>query len=116
MAKDVSCELSLSRITGKLHQEEYLLVYQKEVNSPVIAYRTAPAPWGPFSEAHEVYFTEEVCQGRGIYTYNAKAHPHLSPAGEYLVSYNVNTIAWQMHMAHGDICRPKFIRLVEVTK
>ncbi len=116
LAKDVSCELSLSRITGKLHQGEYLLVYQKEVNSPVIAYRTAPAPWGPFSEAHEVYFTEEVCKGRGIYTYNAKAHPHLSPAGEYLVSYNVNTIAWQMHMAHGDICRPKFIRLVEVTK
>lgn len=114
LAKDVSCELSLSKITGKLHGGEYLLVYQQKVNSPVIAYRTAPAPWGPFSEAHEVYFTEEVCKGRGIYTYNAKAHPHLSPAGEYLVSYNVNTVAWQMHMAHGDICRPKFIRLVEV--
>lgn len=116
LAKDVSCELSLSKITGKLYEGKYLLVYQKEVNSPVIAYRTAPTPWGPFSEAHEVYFTEDVCKGRGIYTYNAKAHPHLSPAGEYLVSYNVNTIAWQMHMVHGDICRPKFIRLVEVTK
>lgn len=116
LAKDVSCELSLSKITGKLYEGKYLLVYQKEVNYPVIAYRTAPTPWGPFSEAHEVYFTEDVCKGRGIYTYNAKAHPHLSPAGEYLVSYNVNTIAWQMHMVHGDICRPKFIRLVEVTK
>lgn len=116
LAKDVSCELSLSKITGKLYEGKYLLVFQKEVNSPVIAYRTAPTPWGPFSEAYEVYFTEDVCKGRGIYTYNAKAHPHLSPAGEYLVSYNVNTIAWQMHMVHGDICRPKFIRLVEVTK
>ncbi len=116
LAKDVSCELSLSKITGKLHAGEYLLVYQQEVNSPIIAYRTAPAPWGPFSEAHEVYFTEDVCKGCGIYTYNAKAHPHLSPAGEYLVSYNVNTISWQMHMAHGDICRPRFIRLQEVCK
>lgn len=114
LAKGVSCELSLSKITGRLHAGEYLLVYQQEVNSPIIAYRTAPAPWGPFSEPHEVYFTEDVCKGCGIYTYNAKAHPHLSPAGQYLVSYNVNTVSWQMHMAHGDICRPKFIRLVEV--
>lgn len=116
LARDVSCEFSLSYVRGKLYHGQYILIYQHKVNSPYVAYRTAPAPWGPYSGEHIVYFTDDVLAGRGIYTYNAKAHPHLAPPGELLISYNTNTIAWEMHEAHGDICCPKFIRMREVTR
>lgn len=116
LADRVSCEMSLSLVTGRLHQGEYLLVYQQDVNSPVVAYRTAPTPWGPYSAATELYFTPEVLRGQGRYTYNAKAHPHLAPSGEYLISYNTNTTAWEMHEAHGDLCRPSFLRVKEIVK
>lgn len=116
LADDVSCELSLSYVHGKLHHGKYILIYQHKVNSPYIAYRTAPTPWGPYSKANIVYFTDDVLNGRGIYTYNAKAHPHLAKPGEFLISYNTNTVTWEMHEAHGDICRPKFLRMREVIK
>ena len=47
--------------------------------------------------------------GNNYYTYNAKAHPHLSEEGSLLISYNVNVI-------NGDAVNttdyhPRFIKL-----
>lgn len=114
LADGVSCEFSISRFGQK--DPGYLLVYQENINTPWIACRKGPTPVGPFGPPVRIFFTDEVLQGRGIYTYNAKGHPHLTPEGELLISYNVNTIAWEMHERHGDICRPQFIRLYEVVK
>jgi len=44
----------------------------------------------------------------------SKAHPHLSKPDELLVSYNVNTISFDMHLRKGDIYRPRFISLRDI--
>lgn len=116
LVENVSCEMSISKINGKLNNGKYLLVFQEFVNSPMISYRIGETPWGPFSEIKQLYCCPEPYTGGGKYAYNAKGHPHLSSKGEMLISYNVNTIAWEMHVKHGDLCRPKFIKMREITE
>ncbi len=43
--------------------------------------------------------------------YNAKAHPHLSPPGELLIRYNVDSSDFWGQFKNADIYRPRFIRL-----
>ncbi|TAH68298.1 MAG: DUF4185 domain-containing protein [Anaerolineaceae bacterium] len=114
IAENVSCELSISKIKGRLHNGKYLLIFQEYVNSPIISYRIGESLWGPFSEIKQLYCCPEPYTGGGKYSYNAKGHPHLSKDGEMLISYNTNTIGWEMHMKHGDYCRPRFIKMSEI--
>ena len=44
--------------------------------SDTIACRIGDSPWGPFGDVIELYKTPESL--KGLYTYNAKAHPVLS--------------------------------------
>lgn len=115
LVENTSCEFSVSPYFGSLHKGKYLLVFQDHVNSPTIAYRVSETPAGPFSEAVRLYHCPEVRLGRGIYTYNAKAHPHLSKEGELLVSYNVNSCNMGMNMRHADIYSPRFLNVREIT-
>ena len=114
IAAGVSAELSVAPQTDGLFKDRYLLIYMKDTISGVICYRTAPSPEGPFSETREIYFAPESLQGTTVFTYNAKAHPHLSKKGGVLVSYNVNstdTAAFN----DADIYRPRFIRLIDTS-
>ena len=115
VAENVSTEMSVTPLRGNLHQGRYMLVFQELVNSPVISYRIGDTPFGPFGEIRRLYSCPEPEDGRSIYAYNAKGHPHLSKPGELLVSYNVNSTSWVSHVRHGYIYGPRFIRLVEVT-
>lgn len=113
---NISCELSISPVMGKLNSGKYVLIFQEYVNSPMISYRIGDTPIGPFSEIHQLYSCPEPEEGRSIYAYNAKAHPHLSTEGELLISYNVNACNWNMNMEHSEIYSPRFLRLIEVCK
>lgn len=105
----VSSELSVSPMldgSGK-----YLLVFQKDTLSRQITIRIGDTPIGPWGKAIDIYTCPEPDLDKDIYTYNAKAHPHLSKPGELLISYNVNTFDFWDHFTYADIYRPRFIRI-----
>jgi len=103
----VSNELSVS----VLPDGRYALVYQLNGLSSTIAVRMGVTPYGPFGKMTKIWETTEGMQ-KNIITYNAKAHPSLSSAGELLISYNVNAFDFgNMIKAFPDLYRPRFIRL-----
>lgn len=97
--QSVSCELSVSPVTVGPYKGKYIAVYTEFTESSNICYAIGDSPVGPFDDPVTFYVTPEHGQtsadGRGtLYTYNAKAHPHLSSGDKLLVSYNCNV--------HGD--------------
>lgn len=104
----VSSELSVTPVgNGK-----YVLVFQVDTIGPDIGIKVGDSPVGPWGPLHRIYTTPEAALDPEIYTYNAKAHPHLSKPGELLISYNVNTLDFFDHFRYADIYRPRFIRLI----
>lgn len=116
VCENVSHEISVNYMPSGLFAGKYILVFTKNISSPIVGYRVSDTPYGPFSDMTEIYYCDEGEAGYAITTYNAKAHPHLSKAGELLVSYNVNTLSMETHYKNGDVYRPRFIRFVEITK
>lgn len=114
ICENVSCEFSVSPYFGRLYEGKYIMVFQDYVNSPTVCCRIADTPVGPFSEARALYSCPEVAKGCAVYTYNAKAHPHITPGEGLLVSYNVNTCNWEMNMQDATIYSPRFLRLNEI--
>ncbi len=115
IASGVSAELSVSPVTGGFLDGKYVLVIQQGgVSGNRVAVSAGDSPVGPFGPYVPLHACTEPEEGRGIYSYNAKAHPHLSLPGELLASYNVNTTSMDAHMAFGGIYRPRFIRIRQV--
>ncbi len=108
----ISCEMSVSPIEAGRHRGKYLAVFQYNVDSKYVAYAIGDTPAGPFTDPRIVYECEEpVTLGRTAYTYNAKAHPHLSKPDDILVSYNVNSYDMNHHWDEVEVYHPRFIRL-----
>lgn len=107
LADNVSAELSVTPVEG----DRFMLVYTRDVMSPHIECRTGKSPVGPFASPVRIFYCPEPSEmGNGIYTYNAKAHPHLSRPSMLLISYNVNRFASLPHRT--DEYRPRFIELL----
>lgn len=107
LASRISNELSVT----PLPDAGYALVFQLDTLGRDVAGRTAPTPVGPFGPVQPLYRTPEPDLLDDVFTYNAKAHPHLSAPGTLLISYNVNTFNFLDHFAYADIYRPRFVRL-----
>lgn len=113
---NISCEMSVTPIETGVNEGKYLAVYQYNVDSDYVAYSIGDSPVGPFTEANIVYECEEPkTMKRKTYSYNAKAHPHLSSSGEILVTYNVNTYDMAHHYDNCEVYHPRFIRLKDTT-
>jgi len=104
----ISNEMSVSF----MEDGRVMAVYQLDTNSSVIVMQVGQSPAGPFQPFKKIYETPEIFQDIDFYTYNAKAHPHLSKPGELLISYNVNSFdfiddiyKYPYHL------RPRFISL-----
>lgn len=110
----VSPELSVTYMEEGLYQGKYLLVAEKDTLSGYIAVSQADSPEGPFSELEDIYFVPEADLGNGVITYNAKAHPQLSPADELYITYNVNTSNPIGNNSNGDIYRPRWLKIREL--
>lgn len=111
LVSEISSECSVSRLRFGRDQGRLALIYNRNGVEPYIEMRLADTPEGPFSEAEVIYQCPEVDDEKGIYTYNAKAHPELSEAGTLLISYNVNTRKDWWHMQDGGIYRTRWIEL-----
>ncbi|MGI8692955.1 MAG: DUF4185 domain-containing protein [Geodermatophilaceae bacterium] len=103
----ISSEYSVS----PLADGRYILVFQLDTLSNKVAVRYADTPVGPWSDYTVVYAAPEDDISPNTYTYNAKAHPHLSTPDRLLISYNVNTFDFFEHFSNADIYRPRFIWL-----
>ncbi|PKK96356.1 MAG: hypothetical protein CVV58_06780 [Tenericutes bacterium HGW-Tenericutes-3] len=113
----ISCEMSVSQLLDGGNKGKYIAVYTYDTNTPYIAFSLADHPWGPFSNPQKIYHTPEQAKFKSTtYTYNAKAHPHLSNSKEILVTYNTNTYNFDHNMSSYLIYRPRFIRLLDTTK
>jgi len=93
-----------------LEDGRFLLVYQADTISRVVAARIGVAPQGPYGEQIDL-FTCPVPEAPQVWTYNAKAHPHLSGPRELLVSYHVNPTNFWDNFRYADAYRPRFIRV-----
>ncbi len=94
--ENVSCEMSITPIVEGAHAGRYIAVYTEMVSSPHMMYALGDSLTGPFDTPVEFYTAREAgadAEGGNsvLYTYNAKAHPHLSEDNLLLITYNVNT-------------------------
>jgi len=117
LVEHVSCEMSVSPITSGENKGKYLAVFEYDVNSNYVAYSIGESPVGPFTEPRKVYYCpdQDILKGTS-YTYNAKAHPHLSSSQNILVSYNVNTHSMEHNESNCEVYRPRFIRLKDTSR
>lgn len=109
-----NCAALTSRVSNEMsvsfmEDGRVIAVYQLDTNSPDIVIQAAKTPAGPFQLAKKVWSTREIYEDIDFYTYNAKAHPHLSKPGELLVSYNVNSFdSAEDIIKHPHHLRPRF--------
>lgn len=106
ITNSVSNELSVT----PMPDGKYILVFQVMGLSDKVGVRIGDSPVGPFSDIIEVWKAPEW--EKGLWTYNAKAHPNLSKPGELLISYNTITPDfWNDIQKDATIYHPRFIRL-----
>lgn len=91
-----SCAALTNRVSNEMsvnfmEDGRVIATYQQDTNSPDIMIQAGRSPAGPFQPAKKVWSTPEIYDDLDFYTYNAKAHQHLSKPGELLISYNVNS-------------------------
>lgn len=113
LVEQVSTELSVTPIPNGPQKGKYALIYTPGTMGSKIAMRLGLSPVGPFGEERILYEeTESRRFGKGIYAYNAKAHPVLSKSGEMLITYNINSMDNTLRIfREADIYRPRFIRV-----
>ncbi|MEP7107709.1 MAG: DUF4185 domain-containing protein [Ferruginibacter sp.] len=104
----ISNEMSVSL----MEDGRVIAAYQLKSNSPDVVIQVGKTPEGPFQPLKKLWSTPEIYDGIDFYTYNAKAHPHLSNPGELLISYNVNSFNFLEDIVkHPYHLRPRFIRV-----
>jgi hypothetical protein len=112
-------EMSITPIEEGEYKGKYLFVYAAGGISDTIVCRIGDTPWGPVSEKSILYSIDEPAKllnhgSKNIYTYNAKAHYHISKPGELLITYNINTLNFESHIKNCDIYRPRFIKIRKI--
>lgn len=112
--QSVSCEMSVTPIPTGPYKDKYIAIYTKNTEGKEVCYAIGDAPYGPFEKSVTFYncpeYKETSADGKGwIYTYNAKAHPHLSRDDKLLVSYNCN--ARDYDTQHPADYHPRFLWL-----
>ncbi|MDO9629860.1 MAG: hypothetical protein Q7I99_08145 [Acholeplasmataceae bacterium] len=113
----ISCEMSVSQLLDGLCKDKYIAVFTYDTNTPYVAFAIGDSPVGPFGSPQKIYHTpEQELYKSTTYTYNAKAHPHLSKSTDILVTYNTNTYNFEHNMSNNLIYRPRFIHLIDTTK
>lgn len=109
IANETSSELSVSYMSTGPFKGKYVMVFLEWSGKNRLSLFVGDSPVGPFKDPLRLHYCDEPERGEGVYSYNAKAHPHLSKENELLVSYNVNTAQWDVHEKDGTIYRPRFV-------
>ncbi|MCL2369945.1 MAG: DUF4185 domain-containing protein [Firmicutes bacterium] len=117
ISQDGGSECSITPVTYGKYKDKYMYTHMQNGIDRVVAVSFADSLTGPFDKDIPIYSADDdydLMSGgdcKGVYLYNAKAHYHISPKDELLISYNINTSCYQSNMNNCDIYRPRFIRL-----
>lgn len=110
----VSCEFSVSEIRKGRNKGKYISIFTYDTSTINLAFTMGETPYGPFSKPQIFYKTREVeIFKETTYTYNAKAHPHLSESNNILVSYNTNTYSSWHNRSNANIYHARFVNLID---
>jgi hypothetical protein len=91
---------------------KYISVYSQNSMSNNIVARTAPEPYGPWSEPSVLYRCPEEDWHDNIFCYAAKAHPQLSLApDELIITYVANSMDFHQIESDARLYRPRFLRV-----
>lgn len=105
---DLAVEFSVSYLPGL---ERYALVYTENGLSDRIVGRFAPAPDGPWSDPVLLYTCPEMKKDKRVFTYAAKAHPHLATGNELVISYVANAHELGPVINNAELYWPTFVRV-----
>jgi hypothetical protein len=108
LCPDVAAEYSVTFLPSL---NRFLLVTHDAFLSPTIVARTAPAPWGPWSEKKAVYTCPEADPRRGVFCYAAKLQPALSDSAALVISYAANANDAETVFGDASLYMPRFIRV-----
>ena len=108
VAKNVSNEMSVNPLPdGRL-----ILTFQYGTVQNEVAIQVGRSPVGPFQPIRKIWKTAESHEDLDFYSYNSKAHPHLSPPGSLLISYNINSLDFVNDILYKPhLYRPRFVLL-----
>ncbi|MDY3554826.1 DUF4185 domain-containing protein [Gemmata sp. JC717] len=107
-ADKVAVELSVSYLPGL---KQYALVHTENGLSDRIVGRFAPAPEGPWSDPVLLYTCPEMKKDKRVFSYAAKAHPHLATGNELVISYVVNSFDLGPVVNNAELYWPLFVRV-----
>jgi Domain of unknown function (DUF4185) len=107
-AAALGTEFSVSYLAGL---KQYALVYTENGLSERILGRFAPSPVGPWSDAVTLYKCPEMKQNKKVFTYAAKAHPHLATGNELVISYVANAFELAPVINDAELYTPRFVRV-----
>ena len=79
--------------------------------SPNIIARTAPQPWGPWSEPVRLYACPEAGWKKGFFCYAGKAQPSFSSTNELVISYAANAGDFVDVLRDARLYWPRFVRV-----
>jgi hypothetical protein len=107
-ADGLATEFSVTYLPGL---KQYALVYTDNGLSDKIVGRFSPTPEGPWSDPVLLYRSPEMKQNKKLFTYAAKAHPHLSGENELVISYVVNAHDLGTVLDDATLYWPRFVRV-----
>jgi len=112
ISDDGGAECSVTPISSGKYAGKFMYTHMKDGIGNTVVVSFADNPWGPFDKDLPIYMPTDLEEiGGKAYTYNAKAHYHLSPSDGLLISYNINARNYQHHIDNCDVYRPRFIKL-----
>ncbi len=91
--------------------KQYALVYTENGLSDRIVGRFSTNPEGPWSEPVSLYTCPEMKRNKKVFSYAAKAHPHLANGNELIVSYVVNAFELGPVINDAELYWPRFVRV-----
>jgi hypothetical protein len=109
LADGLATEFSVSYVPGL---KQYATVYTENGLGERVLGRFATAPEGPWSAPVVLYRCPEMKRDKGVFSYAAKAHPHLAGENELVVSYCVNAFEFAHAINDATLYWPNFVRVV----
>ena len=107
----VSSELSVTELREGHNKGKYLCVFTYDVNTPQVSFAMVIHQLVLYRTTSDLLNPEQAIFKSTTYTYNAKAHPHLSTSKKILVTYNCNTYSFDHNMSDYRIYHPRFLTL-----
>ena len=108
LADDLGTEFSVSYLPGL---KRYVLVTTESGLSDRIIGRFATSPEGPWSDPVLLYTCPEMKKDKKVFTYAAKAHPHLATGNELVISYATNAFELAPVINNAELYWPNFVRV-----